>query len=56
MELRAMETLDARARLAAEEKEMGALVYRFLTEMLYNRENIRRRQERALLRLSLIHI
>ena len=42
MELRAMETLDARARLAAEEKEMGALVYRFLTEMLYNRENIPR--------------
>ena len=37
-----METLDARARLAAEEKEMGALVYRFLTEMLYNRENIPR--------------
>ena len=37
LELKAMEPLDARARLAAQRGQMGAFVYRFLTEMLYNR-------------------
>ena len=38
LELKAMEPLDARARLAAQRGQTGAFVYRFLTEMLYNRE------------------
>ena len=36
--LKAMEPLDARGRIEAQRGQMGALLFRFLTEMLYNRE------------------
>ena len=39
LEFKAMEPLDARGRIEAQRGQMGALVFHFLTEMLYNRGN-----------------